>query len=400
MGTLHGHGSTSPENRSVQSVNPIPEHISPLLAAGAAMGALLVTLGLEKVGRGRTSLLAALLIGSMLGPGVLGRVAPDVYDGLRGSEASAVHAPKQAAREQEARTWLESQRTAERTPPSPAATKPVQRLVEPGIVHWGVAGCCILLMAVVCVRDGRWSLSDVPMGGTLALGAAGAGLLAARLVGAPQDRIPLIVFCGSCAAAACTRWGGFGARRLQMSGPARMSTLATVSCMVLLLTTGEASGNPGLPGAVLLAAPLLACLLSSKGRPWLSGLRSALAGALPPMIIAVSMVSIDPLEHLDALWLGLLAWLAMSDLRTVLAALLLRSNGSRWPKAWMTSLQLLGSEVMPVALGGYALWILGVPPTITLGLFVAAAITQVEGMTRGTAGRLIRSSARMPQIDR
>ena len=396
MGTLQPHGSTSPENRAVQSVNSIPEHITPLLGAGAALGALLVTLGLKRVDRGRTSLLAALLIGSMLGPGVFGRVAPDIYDGLREADASARTALKQEGREQKARAWLETQRAAEQRTSFPDATGTGYGPVTPGVVHWCIAGSCLLLMGVVCLRDGRWSLLDVPMGGTLAIGTAGAALLATRLLGGPQDRISLVVFCGGCAAAACTRWGGFGARRLQMSGPAKVSTLGTLLCMALLLMTGETSRNSDWLGTVFLAVPVLVCLLSNKQHPWLSSVREALASGLPPMIIAVSMVSIDPLKHLDALWLGLLAWLVMSDLRTVLAALLLRSSGNSWPKAWVTSLQLMGSEVMPVALGGYAMWILGVPPAVTLGLFIAATITQLEGMTRGTAGRLIRSAAHNP----
>lgn len=400
MGTLHGHGSTPPENKAVWIVNPIPEHMTPLLGAGAGLLALLVTLGLKGLGRGRTSLVAALLIGSMLGPGVLGRIAPGFYDEVRGGDDSESTAQKPETREQTARAWVETQRAAGDTPASALSTKPRAGVAEPGVVHWGVAGSCLLLMGVVCLRDRRWSLAELPMGATLGFGAVGAAVLATRLIGGPQEGVSLAIFCGGCAAAACTRWGGFGARRLQMSGPARVSTLGTLLCLVLLFMTGETSENPARLGSLLLATPLLACLFSSQDRIWLSGARRVLAEWLPPMIVAVSMVTIDPLQHLNALWLGILAWLIMSDLRAVLAAFLLRSNGATWPRAWVTALQLMGSEVMPVALGGYAMWMLGLSTQVAVALFLAAAITQAEGMTRGTAGRIIRSARHLQKASR
>jgi hypothetical protein len=95
------------------------------------------------------------------------------------------------------------------------------------------------------------------------------------------------------------------------------------------------------------------------------------------------------------LWIAALAWLTMSDLKSVLGALILRSTGMSGTRSWVTSLQLLGTGLMPVALTGYAVWIIGLPQDIACALFIAAAVAQVEGVTRSSAGRVLCSIRRI-----
>ena len=148
-------------------------------------------------------------------------------------------------------------------------------------------------------------------------------------------------------------------------------------------------------GAYLLAVPLLASLSSTRNRDWLIAVRKSMASYLPPVIVAISLLSIDLLGNMRVLWIAALAWLTMSDLKSVLGALILKSTGMSGTRSWVTSLQLLGTGLMAVALTGYAVWIIGLPKDIACALFIAAAVAQVEGVTRSSAGRILCSIRRI-----
>ena len=166
--------------------------------------------------------------------------------------------------------------------------------------------------------------------------------------------------------------------------------VTTVMIVVLADRMGFAES-----GVYLLATPLLASLLSTRNRRWLSTIRKWLASYVPAMIVSVSMVTIDLIENAHCLWIAALAWLTMSDLRALLAALILKSTGMNGLGAWLNSLQLLGTGLIPIALAGYALWVIGIPTEIACALFIAGSVAQVEGMTRASAGRLLCSVRRM-----
>ena len=371
--------------------------MSLVFAAGVALVACLSTLGLNRIHRSQATLLAALVIGAFLGPSVLGRVAPDLHDTLRAGGARETQRVRTDQSEGRARMWLENQRAL-----SGSISEPARNHEETGdrvgpnreLVHWLMAGGCLVLMGIVCMRDRRASLADLPLGASLAIGCGGVGLLIARVAIDSDDPISSTVLAGSCAAASCTRWGLFGARRVWMNGAARVSAMTAITVIIVVLANRSGSWDSAV---YLLAAPLLMSVLSTRDRPWLAATRERLAAYLPPVIVSISMVSIDLINNMQSLWIAALAWLTMSDLRAILGALILRSTGMNGLRAWMASLQLLGTGLMPVALTGYVLWMIGLPQQIACALFIAAAVAQIEGMTRSSAGRVLCSIRRMNQ---
>ena len=376
-------------------MNAIPEQMSLVFTAVVALAACLTTFGLHRIQRGQTTLLAALIIGAFLGPTVLGRVAPNLYGTLQIGGVAADQRARAEQSQERARNWLEAQR-------APSGLEP-ERLPErveesgdevraKGLVHWLMGGACLALMGVVCIRDRQTSLADLPLGASLAIGCGGVGFLIARLAIDSNDPVSSTILAGSCAAASCTRWGRFDAGRVRMNGAARVSTMMIVTIIIVVLVH-QAQGWE--TGAYLLAVPLLASLSSTRNRDWLIAARKTMASYLPPVIVAISLLSIDLLGNLRVLWIAALAWLTMSDLKSVLGALILKSTGMSGTRSWVTSLQLLGTGLMPVALTGYAVWIIGLPQDIACALFIAAAVAQVEGVTRSSAGRILCSIRRI-----
>ena len=375
--------------------NPIPEQMSLVFAAGVAALAFLATLGLHRMHRGQAALLAALLIGAFLGPSVLGRVAPDLHDRIRLGGSTELTDARANRSENEARRWLERQRGAGvLTIDEPVIEADLDEggTIIPPLVNWLMAGGCLMLLGITCIRDGRTVLSDLPLGASLAIGCGGVGLLIARGTIEDGDLISSIVLAGACAAAVGTRWGFFDAKRVRMNGPARVSTMTVITVTVVVLADRLGTTNPVV---WLLATPLLASLLSTRRRRWITTTRAMLARHLPPMIVAVSMLTIDLIENIQCLWIAVLAWLTMSDLRSVLCALILRSTGLGGLRSLMNSLQLMGTGLMPVALAGYMVWIVGLPAEVGCGLFLAGAVAEIEGMTRASAGRALCSIRRM-----
>ena len=373
------------------TVNPIPEQMSVVFAAGVAVLAFLSTLALHRMHRGQAALLAALLVGTFLGPSVLGRVAPDLHDRLRLGGATELREMRLDRSEDEARQWLERQRSANmRSIDRTVAGE--EGIPTPSLVNWFLAGGCLLLLGITCVRDGRTVLADLPLGASLAIGCGGVGLLIARGTIEDGNLITSIVLAGACAAAVGTRWGFFDARRVRMNGAARVSTMTVITVMVVVLADRLETTDPVV---YLLAVPLLASLLSTRGRRWITVTRAMLARYLPSMIVAVSMLTIDLIENIQCLWIAVLAWLTMSDLRSVLCALMLRSTGLGGLRSLMNSLQLMGTGLMPVALAGYMVWVVGLPAEVACGLFLAGAVAEIEGITRASAGRALCSIRRM-----
>ena len=373
------------------TVNPIPEQMSLVFAAGVAGLAFLATFGLHRMHRGQTALLAALLLGTFLGPSVLGRVAPDLHDRLRLGGTTELREVRLDRSENEARQWLERQRSAN-VQSIDRRDSGEEGNPTPPLVNWFLAGGCLLLLGITCIRDGRTVLVDLPLGASLAIGCGGVGLLIARGTIEDGNLITSIVLAGACAAAVGTRWGFFDARRVRMNGAARVSTMTVITVTVVVLADRL---GPTDPVVCLLAVPLLASLLSTRGRRWITTTRTMLARYLPSMIVAVSMLTIDLIENIQCLWIAVLAWLTMSDLRSVLCALMLRSTGLGGLRSLVNSLQLMGTGLMPVALAGYMVWVVGLPGEFGCGLFLAGAVAEIEGMTRASAGRALCSIRRM-----
>ena len=213
-----------------------------------------------------------------------------------------------------------------------------------------------------------------------------------RLLGDWPGMVAGAVFVGACAAPACARWRAFGGQRMRLAGPARVATILVLCFLGLTIMIAGGSETGSTFSGLMLCAPLIGWTTSIRNHPWLARTREELVVMIPPVVVGLSMLSIDLLDQGEAFWLGVVAWLVMSDLRCLLAAALIRSTGLDWRRSWMNSLQLMGSEVMPVALAGYAYWILDAPTMIVFALFIASTMCQIEGATRPMAGRIIRAT--------
>ena len=115
--------------------------------------ACLTTLGLRKIDRGQTTLLAALIVGAFLGPSLLGRVAPDLHDTLRADGPEQARMVQKERAERNARHWLEQQRALNTTAPE-VRSEPTEEHPKSGtsrsVVHWLIAAGCLAVLGVGC----------------------------------------------------------------------------------------------------------------------------------------------------------------------------------------------------------------------------------------------------------
>jgi hypothetical protein len=346
------------------------------------------------------SLLAALFIGVLLGPSVMGRVAPSVFERGWIGNAAAVEELHRLESEQGALEHLLREQGQEPGAADARGREIAERKLEwkaqqieireqhHGAPRWFLLTSALLIIGVACIRRPGAEPGNALFGAWIAVIGGAAGILIDRFADAPDPATTPFWIGAAAAVTWCSGWTGRGSRSALLA-PARFATLyALITLAVLTAAKGDLE-NAAWPALALLFTALGSRFILLDDPRSAARLEWLTRRILAPAIVAVSLLQIDLVADLRQLWVPVLLWLAISDLRWLVATLVLRFQGKSWVRASIAALPLMGTGSLAIAIGGIALWTKQVDEVAAIWIFLAGAIAELEGDSRGMVARAL-----------
>ena len=361
----------------------------------------------RRLGLPGASLVAAVLVGALLGPSVLGRIAPSVFDRAWIGDATAIQELNRLESEQRALQHLINEESKDPTTAGTRSTELAERKMEwqaqqtairerhHAVPRWFLLTSALLIMGVACVRRPGSARGNALFGAWLAVAGGAAGLFIDRIADAP-DPATTPFWIGAAAAVAWCSGPSRHRSREALLGPARFATLYALIGLAVLTAAVGIGENAAWPALALLITAIGSRFIFLDDQRTTVRLEWLTRRILAPSIVAVSLLSIDLVEDLKQLWVPVLIWLAMSDLRWAVATMVIRTQGKSWVRACVTALPLMGTGSLAAAIGGIAFWTGQVDAVAAIWIFLAAALTELEGDLRGTTARMLANLRRAP----
>lgn len=380
------------------------ENLVPLLLGVCTAGlAILVGLGIRRLGAPGAGLLCAILVGAFMGPTVAGRVAPGWFDAAWIGDREDIATLRSLEAEHQAAELVEMNRDGAASGFSSRILEERERVLRERrseiidanhvATRYLVIACCVLVIGGNCMRRPPVGQQQDALlcGAWLVVCCGGLVLLTTRLTGTPGTFIESIwIICGGALVAA----DGVG----QQPGRRLLHRWSTCACLLTLL---------GLTGVVMLngsdfAPPLLLLLPAAIGSWFMihtsSGgriLETLMRRTLAPAVIAITMLDIDLTATLTFAWIPIVLWLVMGDLRWLVGTTCLRISGLSWARSAVRGLPLMGAAWIVVPLAGVGYWTGQLGPEVAVWLLGAAAVVELEGDWRGSAARSIANARRI-----
>lgn len=346
------------------------------------------------------NLLAALLVGVLLGPTVMGRVAPGFFDRLWIGDSASVEELHRLESEHAALEQLLNNEAMDPESGEARAEELQERAVEwkarkveireqhHGAPRWFLLTSALLIIGVACIKRPGAKQGNALFGAWLAVMGGAAGLIIDRFADAPDP--PTTPFWIGAAAAVtwCSGWSGKGARS-SMLAPARFATLYALIALAVLTAVVGVKETAAWPALALLVTAIGSRFILLEDEKPAMRLEWLIRSILAPSILAVSLLQIDVVANLRQVWVPLLIWLAMSDLRWLVATIFMRFQGNPWLQSSIMTLPLMGTGTLAIAIGGIALWTGQIHPVAAIWIFLAGAAAEFEGDSRSVTARAL-----------
>ena len=354
----------------------------------------------RRLGLPGANLVAAVLIGALLGPSVLGRIAPSVFDRAWIGDAASIHELDRLESEQGALQHLLNEESKDPANAKTRSSELAERELEwksqqiaireqhHGGPRWFLLTAALLIIGTACVRRPGSMRGNALFGAWLAVIGGAAGLLIDRIADAPDPATTPFWIGAAAAVTWCAGSAGRGSRAALL-GPARFATLYALIGLAVLTAVVGVGETAAWPALALLVTAIGSRFILLDDRQAAAKIEWLSRRILAPSIVAVSLLSIDLVNNLRQLWVPVLIWLAMSDLRWAVATMVIRQQGNSWIRASIKALPLMGTGSLAAAIGGIAFWTGQVDAVAAIWIFFAAAAAELEGDMRGTTARAL-----------
>ena len=356
-----------------------------------AVIAAVSTLGLRKLNFKEGALIAALFVGTLLGPTVLGRVAPKTFDSLWIGQAEEIRALTEDASKSRAEQVVERSRMLEEPEsiPQPAMDSPSslsQNLIalrdhNQGGVRWLMVTLSIIVVGCTNIRATKGAPGSLLLAAWMVVICGGMGILISSLLGI-QSMAGLWIG-AACGVAAYGRDRTHRTARTTLSAPTQFATIIALGALVAFAPAPESSEVTGFSAGALLLVAVLARFLAIEQQESRNRLRALSKFVVTPGLVAVTMLNIDVLESATAMWFAIILWLLMSDLKWIVATIHLRKQKGSLEQAAISTLGLLGNGTLPAVIAVFAFWTGQIDETVTIWILVAASLAELEATGRG-----------------
>ncbi len=356
-----------------------------------AVIAAVSTLGLRKLNFKEGALIAALFVGTLLGPTVLGRVAPKTFDSLWIGQAEEIRALTEDASKSRAEQVVERSRMLEEPEsiPQPAMDSPSslsQNLIalrdhNQGGVRWLMVTLSIIVVGCTNIRATKGAPGSLLLAAWMVVICGGMGILISSLLGI-QSMAGLWIG-AACGVAAYGRDRTHRTARTTLSAPTQFATIIALGALVAFAPAPESSEVTGFSAGALLLVAVLARFLAIEQQESRNRLRALSKFVVTPGLVAVTMLNIDVLESATAMWFAIILWLVMSDLKWIVATIHLRRQKGSLEQAAISTLGLLGNGTLPAVIAVFAFWTGQIDETVTIWILVAASLAELEATGRG-----------------
>ena len=356
-----------------------------------AVIAAVSTLGLRKLNFKEGALIAALFVGTLLGPTVLGRVAPKTFDSLWIGQAEEIRALTEDASKSRAEQVVERSRMLEEPEsiPQPAMDSPSslsQNLIalrdhNQGGVRWLMVTLSIIVVGCTNIRATKGAPGSLLLAAWMVVICGGMGILISSLLGI-QSMAGLWIG-AACGVAAYGRDRTHRTARTTLSAPTQFATIIALGALVAFAPAPESSEVTGFSAGALLLVAVLARFLAIEQQESRNRLRALSKFVVTPGLVAVTMLNIDVLESATAMWFAIILWLVMSDLKWIVATIHLRRQKGSLEQAAISTLGLLGNGTLPAVIAVFAFWTGQIDETVTIWILVASSLAELEATGRG-----------------
>lgn len=356
--------------------------------------AVLMSGAARRIGAPGAGLLCAVLIGALLGPTVLGRAAPTLFDrAWIGSEQETARLRRLDA---EHGAWMQvadsraleldavnAEQIAEKH-----RTWQAQRNEILGKHHAAprllVLALAFLIVAASCVRRRNSPRGSFLLGAWLMVACGGVVLLVDRLtLTTTSQATTLWIVAGVAVATAATPIAR--PKRAALFASAQFATvLALIALALFAPIVGASFWSP----LALLAAAIIGLAFSTSTPAASARIERLSRTVLAPAVVAITLLDIDLISATQFAWVPVVAWLAMSDLRWLVASIFLVSERS-WTRAAISALPLMGGGWLAVAVIGFGFWTEQLSEVAVVWLLFAAVLAELEGDWRGSAARIL-----------
>jgi hypothetical protein len=354
--------------------------------------AIVSAFGLRKLKFTEGALIASLFVGALLGPTVLGRIAPETFDSLWIGRSSEISALTQEASEARAKALVESSRMVEPSADTTAqpATEPTSDLTQKltalrdhnqKTVSWLVVTLAIIVVGCTNIRATKGAPGSLLLAAWMVVICGGSGVLISSLLGIQP--ISGLWIGAACGVATYGRSRTHRTARNTLSAPTQFATIMTLAGLVVFAPAPESSEVSGFSAGALLLVAFLARFLIIDQQEARNRLRGLSKFVITPALLAITMLRIDLLEWGTSLWVAVILWLVMSDLKWLVATIHLRKQKGGLDQAAVSTLGLLGNGTLPAVIAVFAFWTGQIDETVTIWILIAASLAELEAVGRG-----------------
>lgn len=354
--------------------------------------AILSAFGLRKLRFREGALVASLFVGTLLGPTVLGRIAPSTFDALWIGHSSEIRALTEEASQARASELVESSRILDRADAATeqTAVKPTSSLSQKltalrdhnqQAVHWLVVTLAIVVVGCTNIRATKGAPGSLLLAAWMVVICGGSGVLISSLLGIQP--VAGLWIGAACGVATYGRNRTHRTARNTLSAPTQFATIMTLAGLVAFAPAPESSEVSGFSAGALLLVAFLARFLTIDRQESRNRLRDVSKFVVAPALLAVTMLRIDVLESATHLWIAIILWLMMSDLKWLVATIHLRRQKGGLDQAAISTLGLLGNGTLPAVIAVFAFWTGQIDETVTIWILIAASLAELESVGRG-----------------
>ena len=356
-----------------------------------AVIAAVSTLGLRKLNFKEGALIAALFVGTLLGPTVLGRIAPKTFDSLWIGQADEIRALTEEASRSKAERMVERSRMLEQPESVPESSVESFNSLSQNLialrdhnqsgVRWLMVTLAIVVVGCTNIRATKGAPGSLLLAAWMVVVCGGSGVLISSLLGI-QSMAGLWIG-AACGVAAYGRDRTHRTARTTLSAPTQFATIIALAALVAFAPAPESSEVSGFSAGALLLVAVLARFLTIERQESRNQLRALSKFVVAPGLVAVTMLNIDVLESGTAMWFAIILWLLMSDLKWLVATIHLRRQKGSLEQAAISTLGLLGNGTLPAVIAVFAFWTGQIDETVTIWILVAASLAELEATGRG-----------------
>ncbi len=357
----------------------------------AATLAALSTFGLRKLRFREGALIASLFVGTLLGPTVLGRIAPSTFDSLWVGGSGEIRALNEEASEARAKQLVESSRTLGSDTSDRSVTRDPSADLDQKLtalrnhnqktVRWLIVTLAIVVVGCTNIRATKGAPGSLLLAGWMVVICGGSGVLISSLLG--TQPVAGLWIGAACGVATYGRRRTHRTARNTLSAPTQFATIISLAGLVAFAPAPESSEVSGFSAGALLLVAFLARFLIIDQQEARNRLREISKFVIAPALLAITMLNIDLLESGRSLWIAIILWLVMSDLKWLVATIHLRKQKSGLDQAAISTLGLLGNGTLPAVMAVFAFWTGQIDETVTIWILVAASLAELEGAGRG-----------------